>query len=92
MAEIRARASRRGFPERGIRKIPILDDPARGIECDLELGSYDKPTRNGRECVNAILDEEGVQFRNLGELVSSAILDDEVFGALDALILLCSGG
>ncbi len=44
------------------------------------------------ECVNAILDEEGVQFQNLGDLVSSAILDEEVFDALDALILLCSGG
>ena len=44
------------------------------------------------ECVNAILDEEGVQFRNLGDLVSSAILDEEVFGVLDALVLLCSGG
>jgi len=44
------------------------------------------------ECVNAILDEQGVQFQNLGDLVSSAILDEEVFDALDALILLCSGG
>jgi hypothetical protein len=44
------------------------------------------------ECVNATLDEQGVQFQNLGDLVSSAILDEEVFDALDALILLCSGG
>jgi len=44
------------------------------------------------ECVDAILDAEGVQFQNLGQLVSSAILDDAVFDALDALILLCSGG
>ena len=44
------------------------------------------------ECVNAILDEQGVQFQNLGDLVSSAILDEEVFDAFDALILLCSGG
>jgi len=44
------------------------------------------------ECVNAILDGAGVQFNNLGDLVSSAILDDAVFDALDALILLCSGG
>ena len=44
------------------------------------------------ECVDAILDEQGVQFQNLGQLVSTAILDDAVFDALDALILLCSGG
>ena len=44
------------------------------------------------ECVNAILDEQGVQFQNLGELVSAAILDEAVFEQLDALILLCSGG
>src|SRR5262245_37502680 len=44
------------------------------------------------ECVNAALDGAGVQFQNLGELVSTAILDDAVFEQLDALILLCSGG
>src|SRR5262245_11345434 len=44
------------------------------------------------ECVNTMLDEQGVQFRNLGDLVSSAILDPGVFDALDALVLLCSGG
>jgi hypothetical protein len=44
------------------------------------------------ECVNETLDEQGVQFRNLGDLVSSAIVDEEVFETLDALILLCSGG
>ena len=44
------------------------------------------------ECVNTMLDEQGVQFRNLGDLVSSAILDAEVFNTLDALVLLCSGG
>jgi len=44
------------------------------------------------ECVNAILDAQGVQFQNLGDLVSSAILDEDVFDALDALILLCSAG
>src|SRR5262245_66587473 len=40
------------------------------------------------ECVNVILDEQGVQFRNLGDLVSSSILDPAVFDALDDLILL----
>ena len=44
------------------------------------------------QCVDDILDGEGVQFQNLGQLVSSAILDDAVFDTLDALILLCSGG
>jgi len=44
------------------------------------------------ECVNAALDEAGVQFQNLGQLVSMAILDEAVFAQLDALILLCSGG
>ncbi len=44
------------------------------------------------ECVDDILDAEGVQFQNLGQLVSSAILDDAVFDTLDALILLCSAG
>ncbi len=44
------------------------------------------------ECVNAILDGAGVQFQNLGQLVSAAILDEAVFAQLDALILLCSGG
>lgn len=44
------------------------------------------------ECVNAILDGAGVEFQNLGDLVSAAILDDAVFDSLDALILLCSGG
>ena len=43
-------------------------------------------------CVDEVLDEQGVQFRNLGELVSTAILDEAVFDQLDALILLCSEG
>jgi hypothetical protein len=44
------------------------------------------------ECVNAALDEAGVEFDNLGDLVFSATTDDAVFDALDALYLLCSGG
>ena len=44
------------------------------------------------ECVNATLDGAGVEFQNLGQLISAAILDDAVFDSLDALILLCSGG
>jgi hypothetical protein len=42
--------------------------------------------------VNDFLDAEGVQFNNLGDLVSSSILDDEVFDQLSALVLLFSGG
>ena len=44
------------------------------------------------ECVNGMLDQQGVQFQNLGKLVSVAILREGVFDTLDALILLCSGG
>jgi hypothetical protein len=42
--------------------------------------------------VNDFLDGQGVQFNNLGDLVSSAILDEELFDQLSALILLFSGG
>ena len=38
------------------------------------------------------LDGEGIQFNNLGDLVSSAIQDEAVFEQLSALILLFSGG
>lgn len=105
------------------------------IDLDLELGSYNKPTRTEEgvdmkikflstalaatagllvmgstahakkplavdcdvlaatnEDVNAFLDGAGVQFRNLGQLVSGAILDDAVFDALHDLILFFSGG
>ncbi len=33
-----------------------------------------------------------IQFDNLGDLVSSAILDDDLFNDLNALITLFSGG
>jgi len=44
------------------------------------------------DAVNDFLDGEGVQFDNLGDLVSSAILDEEVFDQLSALILPFSAG
>ncbi len=44
------------------------------------------------DAVNDFLDGEGVQFNNLGDLVSSAILDDALFEQLRDLILLFSGG
>ena len=41
---------------------------------------------------DGILEDAGVVFDSLGDLVSSAILDDDVFITLQSLILLCSGG
>ena len=43
-------------------------------------------------CVDDILRANNVVFNSLGDLVSSAILDDAVFNQLQTLILLCSGG
>jgi hypothetical protein len=54
------------------------------VDCDLLEATND--------AVNDFLDGEGVQFNNLGDLVSSAILDEDVFDQLSALILLFSGG
>ena len=54
------------------------------VDCDLLAATND--------AVNVFLDGEGVQFSNLGDLVSSAILDEAVFDQLSALILLFSGG
>ena len=54
------------------------------VDCDLL-----EATNDG---VNVFLDNEGIQFDNLGDLVSSAIRDDDVFDDLSALILLFSGG
>jgi hypothetical protein len=44
------------------------------------------------DAVDDFLDGEGIQFNNLGDLVSSATLDDAVFDQLSDLILLFSGG
>lgn len=54
------------------------------VDCDLLAATND--------AVNDFLDGEGVQFNNAGDLMSSAILDAEVFDQLSALILLFSGG
>ena len=42
--------------------------------------------------MNDFLDANNVQFDNLGDLVSSAILDDGVFASLNDLILFFSVG
>ncbi len=54
------------------------------VDCDLLEATNDS--------VNDILDMAGIQFNNLGDLVSSAILDEDVFDQLSALILMESGG
>ncbi len=43
-------------------------------------------------CVDDILDANNVAFNSVGDLFSSAILDDAVFEQLNSLILFCSGG
>ena len=43
-------------------------------------------------CADAILDANNVAFNSVGDLFSSAILDDAVFAQLNSLILFCSGG
>jgi hypothetical protein len=58
--------------------------PPLDVDCDLLAATND--------AVNDFLDGQGVQFDNLGDLISSAILDEEVFDQLSALILLFSGG
>ncbi len=54
------------------------------VDCDLLEATND--------AVNDFLDEEGIQFDNLGDLISSSILDDEVFAQLSALVTLFSDG
>ena len=54
------------------------------VDCDL--------LEDTNDAVNAFLDGEGIEFDNLGELVSSAILDDAVFDLLSTLVLFFSGG
>jgi len=54
------------------------------VDCDLLEATND--------AVNDFLDEQGVQFDNLGDLVAAAILDEDVFDQLNALITLFSGG
>ena len=54
------------------------------VDCDLLAAT--------NEAVNVFLDGEGIEFDNLGDLFSSAILDDAVFDQLSNLILFFSGG
>ena len=54
------------------------------VDCDVLEATND--------AVNVVLDTAEVQFDSLGDLFSSAILDDEVFALLNALILIESGG
>jgi len=54
------------------------------VDCDLLEATNDD--------VNDFLDAEGVEFDNLGDLVAAAILDEDLFDQLSALILLFSGG
>ncbi len=54
------------------------------VDCDFLEGTNDD--------VNDFLDQQGLQFRNLGELVSTSILDDAAFDQLNALIEFFSGG
>ena len=54
------------------------------VDCDLLAAT--------NEAVNIFLDDQGIQFDNLGDLFASSILDDAVFDQLSALILLFSGG
>ncbi len=43
-------------------------------------------------CTDAILDANNVAFNSVGDLFSSAILDDAVFAQLNSVILFCSNG
>ena len=54
------------------------------VDCDLLSAT--------NEAVNDFLDAQNVEFDNLGDLVSSAILDDAIFDLLNALITPFSGG
>ncbi len=54
------------------------------VDCDLLAATNDD--------VNFFLDNmTNIQFDNLGDLVSSSILDDDVFNDLNALIIMFSG-
>ena len=66
--------------------IPAAAHAARplDVDCDLLAATND--------AVNDFLDGEGVQFDNLGDLISSAVLDDAVLEQLRDLVLFFSGG
>ena len=54
------------------------------VDCDLLAATND--------AVDVFLDSEGIQFDNLGDQISAAVLDAAVFAQLSALILFFSGG
>ena len=54
------------------------------VDCDLLAATND--------AVNDFLDNQGIQFDNLGDLISSALQDAEVFDSFNALVTLFSGG
>ena len=54
------------------------------VDCDLLEATND--------AVNVFLDGQGIQFDNLGDLISSAIQDESVFDQLSDLIVFFSGG
>ena len=54
------------------------------VDCDLLSATLG--------AVNDFLDGEGVQFKNLGDLYSSALQDEALFDQLAALVLFFSGG
>jgi len=54
------------------------------VDCDLLSSTND--------AVNVFLDGEGIQFDSVGDLFSSAIVDDAVFELLRSLVLFFSGG
>jgi hypothetical protein len=65
---------------------PLSADAAMPLDVDCDL------LEATNDAVDDFLDAEGVQFDNLGDLVASSILDEEVFDQLSALILFFSGG
>ena len=66
--------------------MPVAASAARplDVDCDLLAATND--------AVNDFLDSEGIQFDNLGDLISSSIQDEAVFDQLSALVLFFSGG
>ena len=59
-------------------------DKPLAVDCEVLAATND--------AVDDFLDGAGVQFQNLGQLFSAAILDDAVFTSLHDLILFFSGG
>ena len=54
------------------------------VDCDVLAATND--------AVNTFLDGEGIQFNSLGDLFSSALMDEVLFNNLRDLVALFSGG